>query len=277
MAKPRTVLVKIDPEVRAVLERSNLGDCRVILPPEQLPRDLYQRVDAVLRAAGGKWVRSAKCHLFPGDPREILGLALEAGGVVDAKRSHEQFYTPDDLADELVACVPTGDFENWRVLEPSAGRGALVYALRRRFGAGPFVTAVDVDPENTRALIDLMKQGVVGEVFTRDFLTVTSEELFRQDPLPERWREGQYDLVLMNPPFRPAAQHVLHAFAFLRPGGVLVSIVPPTFGFGKGGHDRNAGVTNADCGDLDRKIDPGAFNASGTGVGARIIRWRKPL
>jgi hypothetical protein len=138
MAKPRTVLVKIDPEVRAVLERSNLGDCRVILPPEQLPRDLYQRVDKVLRAAGGKWVRSAKCHLFPGDPREILGLALEAGGVVDAKRSHEQFYTPDDLADELVR-LPTLVRTLRRIGASSSPRrpGRAVHALRRRLRRRP--------------------------------------------------------------------------------------------------------------------------------------------
>lgn len=194
---------KLDPEVRTVLEASIITDKALTLPPGQLPRDLYERVDKVLKAAGGKWNRSAKSHLFPRDPREILGLALTNGHIVDERKTLQQFFTPEALATDMVHAVgiKAGD----RVLEPSAGEGALADAAQR-FGA--HVVCVEIDP----ALVEILRaKGYQTRCI--NFLHV--------DPVPI------YDAVVMNPPFTKEQdiRHVSHAWAFLKIGGRLGAIM----------------------------------------------------
>src|SRR5262245_41007256 len=117
--------ITLDADVRAVLERSHIARGMVVLPPGQLDRTLYDRVNKVLMAAGGKWDRRAKAHLFTcgRDPREALGLALSSGAIVDQKKALQQFFTPDALANDLCGRIDVtkGDF----VLEPSAGGGSI--------------------------------------------------------------------------------------------------------------------------------------------------------
>jgi len=64
--------VKIDDDVREVLLRCTMTATSVTLPPGQLERALYTRVDKVLKAAGGAWNRKAGAHMFTVDPRQVL-------------------------------------------------------------------------------------------------------------------------------------------------------------------------------------------------------------
>lgn len=93
----------------------------------------------------------------------------------------DSYQTPDPLATALVAelPIPTG---SW-VLEPHAGGGAFVRALR---GRGHNVVAVDINPASPIALDH------VG-----DFLDYRPTE-------PVAWAVG-------NPPFRGFEEHVRHA------------------------------------------------------------------
>jgi hypothetical protein len=105
-------------------------------------------------------------------------------------RSASQWMTPDDLATRVVswAAVQPGD----RVLEPSAGDGALV---RQLVHAGADVTAVETD----RGLVEGSLMYLRCAVRNFDFLL-----------LPDL---GQFNLVIMNPPYEDGQdlRHVLHA------------------------------------------------------------------
>ena len=92
------------------------------------------------------------------------------------------------------------------VLEPSAGEGAIVGALVVR---GCAVDCVELN--TTRAAT--LKDWGARTVQAADFLAVP--------PRPV------YDRVIMNPPFTRGAdaKHVLHALRFVKPGGVLVSVM----------------------------------------------------
>ncbi len=202
---------KLDPDVRDVLERSIITDTAVILPG-QLTRDLYVRVDKVLKAAGGKWNRSAKSHVFPRDPREVLGLALTNGHIVDERKALQQFFTPADLAIRLVNAISIGPGDT--VLEPSAGAGALADAAER---AGGIVQCVEIDPH----LVKILKEKNYPTI-QADFLTLEPNSYLGEFTLPI-W----YDKIVMNPPFAKEQdiKHVAHAFAFLKPGGKLGAIM----------------------------------------------------
>lgn len=98
---------------------------------------------------------------------------------VAAAKALSQWFTPAPLAHrmaEMALCLAPG--ETWRVLEPSAGDGALVRAAHAKAPLRAIVTAYDVDP----ALCERHGWRCA------DYLSV---------PAPER----RYDLALMNPPY----------------------------------------------------------------------------
>lgn len=201
---PREKTIKLADDVRDVLARSTIEGDNLKLPG-QLDRELYQRVDKALKAAGGKWDRRAGAHVFDGPPRERLG--FDTGEVVDRKQTFQVFETPVELAQRMVqlARMKNGD----RVLEPSCGSGRLVAAASE---AGGTVTAVEIREDIDAAL--LLLKGA-NPLYCGDFLELKPADV------------GTFDVVLMNPPFTRGQDidHVSHALGFLAPGGRLVAVV----------------------------------------------------
>src|SRR5271157_527677 len=117
---------RVPDDVIPILRRSTIAG-NVLTLPEQLDRETYLRVAKVLTAARGKWNRKANGHVFPFDPRELIGTAVEDGVVVDAKRTLQFFETPDDLAQRMVGLSGIGPGET--ALEPSAGLGRIAKQL----------------------------------------------------------------------------------------------------------------------------------------------------
>lgn len=130
-----------------------------------------------------------------------------------------QFHpTHEDALDIImIAAAPR---RGERVLEPSCGDGRLAVPL---LDAGCMVLAVDIDHDRTTALRGRSRRL---ELWTADFLCLSFH--------PER----RFDLVLMNPPFRPRrdVEHVLHAWEHaVTEGGRVVAVVSAGWCHGKGG------------------------------------------
>jgi len=127
----------------------------------------------------------------------------------------KDFYrSPDALADEL-ACV-AGIAEllaGARVLEPSAGTGALADAITR---ANP---ALAIECCEAQRIQQRVLAGKGYQVVASDFLAYTPPS------------EG-YAAIVMNPPFKDATAHFYHAWDCLADGGVLACIGPGNWGFG---------------------------------------------
>jgi phospholipid N-methyltransferase len=143
-------------------------------------------------------------------PRRKLDPAVEAmrGQLrqgVQVVSAPQLFITPTPLAAQMVELAELTPSN--RVLEPSAGTGALVQAIRGAGRAGA-VTAVEIN----RELVEHLRAQDV-DVRLGDFLELADEL-------------GQFDRVLMNPPFAGGqdVQHITRAFDLLRPGGRLVGI-----------------------------------------------------
>lgn len=251
--------VEIAPDVRAVLERGTWPDPAIFrLPDGQLDRKLYEGVNKVLIALGGKWDRKAQGHRFAADARQALETALADGVAVDKKRTAEQFFTPVAIARQLTDLMGLPRADVRHVLEPSAGGGALVQALLE-IGV-EYLTIVEQDADLVTALADRLPH-CSGGVWAADFLS---------------WQPSAalpIDAVAMNPPFgnRADIAHVTRALHFLRPGGVLGAIMSPHWTFAE------SSVAQAFRGLVNEHshawhpLPEGSFRESGTGVNSGIL------
>lgn len=215
MAKTMT----ITPEAIAALRRGTFTDpaqpatCgfwlfRFGTNDAALARPIYDAANKALVAAGGKWNKGLKAHVFNRDPREELGLTLETGKAVNRQQMLQLFPTPPEIAADMVR---RADIKaHHAVLEPSAGTGRILDALP----PGVNVWAVEKNGDLATALA-LKYQHVA--VACGDFLQWTA---------PHAFPEG-FDRIVMNPPFERGAdiKHVEWALRMLAPGGRLVCLV----------------------------------------------------
>ena len=240
----------IPADVQAVLRESTIGADRVVLPARQLERKLYAGVIKVLGEYGGKWSKPAGAILIKASDREKLEAALSSGTVQRTKVIRQAFLTPPEVARRFAAfisdVVPAA--EAITLLEPSAGEGALVAAVRAEFNARETVvgiTCVEID----EGACQILRERACGRILHADFLRLRPEDL------------GTFTVIAQNAPYQKgqALKHFEHALKFLAPGGVLAAIVPQNF------------VAPVEVDSED--IEAGAFKESGTNIATKMIRY----
>lgn len=242
--------MRVEDDVLAVLSRAETNGNALVLTG-QLDRRMYERTNKVLEAAGGKWNRKARAHIFDDEAANRVDQIILSGEVEVPKDEFNFFPSPPSVVARLMELA--GVQRGMRVLEPSAGKGAIAYACA---DAGATVDCYELMEANFVALAGDARLGAVRHM---DFLT--------QAP------EASYERVVMNPPFAKQAdiKHVLHALRFLKPGGLLVSVMAASVAF------RDNKMTQ-DFRDLIRErggdieaLPEGAFKASGTMVRSVIV------
>ena len=157
------------------------------------------------------------------------------------------FPTPPDLAARM---VQEAGLQPWQtVLEPSAGTGAILRAIEENMPMGVAVTAVEINAQLCAAL------HTSAEVRTADFLQCNGDL-------------GQFDRIIMNPPFGNAAdiQHITHAIKMLRPGGRLVAICAN----GPRQNEKLKPLAENSGGSWE-PLPPDTFKDSGTSVNAVLL------
>jgi len=244
-------------EVQAVLDNCRIEDNIVYLPNEQLDRKLYTLVNKKLEGIGGKWNRSAKGHVFLNDPSELMGRILE-GEKINLKKDYQFFETPPELADKLVELAFEVPYEIGRVLEPSAGQGAIIDAIHR-YEPDILVHCFELMPHNRIVLEEKYGLHQICLYKQTDFLKSDKKEC--------------YSTIIANPPFtkNQDIEHLYKMYYSLEHGGRLVCIVS--------NHYENSvnrkevafreflEVNEAEI----HNIPMGSFKASGTLVGGKII------
>ncbi|WP_051856126.1 methyltransferase [Streptomyces sp. NRRL S-1868] len=198
--------MKVSIDVLDAIRAADIHGTHLTLTGPRMGPRLYSRVNEVLEAVGGRWTKSEQAHVFPIDADTVLAPVLESGEVVTLreKRQNSQYFpTPSPVVERLIdlAALRPG----MRVLEPSAGSGAIADALR---AAGAECECIERDPGYAAMLTDGGHA-----VRAADFLAVPPA--------------AEFDRVVMNPPFTRGAdiQHVEHAIRFLKPDGLLVSVM----------------------------------------------------
>lgn len=251
----------VSPEDEAVLKEAVeiKGDGVVIV--QQLDRKQYVRVNKLLEAAGCKWNRSKRMHLFQStEAKTKMEGLLATGQVVDDKKAYDFYRTPDHVVDTMLQMLGlfTADLSGMLFLEPSAGDGAIVRKLLKQ---GAKVDCIEIHRERAQGLLrDFGKSGVVCRC--DDFLDVVSPQ--------DSHREAAYDFIVMNPPFRNGVdiKHVEHAKGWLKPGGRLASVVP-------NGPRQIEHYTNGRGFDGYHVLPNGSFRCEGTQVNTAIVTWTK--
>jgi protein-L-isoaspartate O-methyltransferase len=179
------------------------------------------------------------------------------GGGVKVVAAPQLFPTPVDLAARMVqlAGIRPGD----EVLEPSAGTGVICAAVTQAEPSAR-VFAVEIN----HSLCELLTQriarpvdyveGICTNVLQGDFLELDHIEL------------GQFDRILMNPPFKDGAdiKHIEHARRFLKPGGRLVAICA------NGSRQADKLKPWADTWEV---LPDDTFNDAGTGVRTALLTF----
>lgn len=215
--------VEISDDVADVLRRSTCAGASLVLPPG-LDRKLYERTNKVLELLGGKWNRKSQAHLFPRPIADVLAEALASGEVLDEKKTYQFFETPQRLAERMVFMARVRP--EMTVLEPSAGKGAIVRELVKTRAQ---VCCIEVNPACHDELVR-SALGTRGGVLIRDFMM--------SDTIPG-WVD--FDRVVMNPPFANGqdVDHVMKAWQHLKPGGRMVAIMSGGVTFRQDSRTRN--------------------------------------
>ena len=158
------------------------------------------------------------------------------------------FPTPAAVVEQLVA---TADIEpGMKVLEPSAGSGAIAAALAPLCGPD-HLACIELDVDRAA---ELRRQRLGGSIQEGDFLEI--------EPRP------YFDRIVMNPPFsrQQDIRHVLHALRFLKPGGRLVAVMSGSAENPQGRLGDHFSATLARLGGTIERLPAGSFKESGTGV-----------
>lgn len=242
--------MRVDNEVLAVLSRAETSGCELKLIG-QLDRKLYERTNKVLEAAGGKWNKKAKAHIFESEAFNRIDEIILSGEVEIPKDEFNYFPSPPAVVKRLMELADIT--HGMQVLEPSAGRGAIAIACAEQ---GADVDCVELMEANYNALCadDRIKR-------------------VRRGCFLEQGAIEAYDRICMNPPFAKQAdiKHVTHALKFLKPGGKLVSVMSASVGFRENSLTNNFRGLIEERGGSIESLPDGAFKESGTMVRTVIV------
>lgn len=243
--------------VEEILKHCTLENNILKLPQVQFNKKSYAEAKKWIEEAGGSWQGGkVQGFTFPFNPKRVFSV-LKEGKRCNLQQDYQFFETPSDVADWLVM-LAGGIHENDTVLEPSAGRGALIKAIHR---ACPSVTVecYELMPENREFLHSLENVILLDEDFTKDSV-------------------GHYTKIIANPPFsgNQDIEHVRLMYERLEEGGTLAAITSQHWRFAS---------TEKECIDFRNwlkevhgevfEISAGEFKESGTSISTMAVVIKK--
>lgn len=263
---PRSIT--IPPEVATTLRGSEVDGRTLKLLPPNLPTNHFQACKKVIQDLGGRWDSRGKLYVFSRPVGPLLDDALGEGGFV--KNANAFFRTPPAIIPRLIDLViddaPEADQGEWRWLEPSCGDGALVRAIDNSTRTDSAIVGIEIDDYLAEQCEDADDFENDVDIRRGDFLALAASPRF-----------GQFDRVLMNPPFsvqgNPIAyfDHVVEAYSLLRPGGRLVAVTPVGWIAASRPKELIAFRELVEERGFHEVLPPDAFAESGTGVRTCIV------
>ena len=244
-------------EINEIIKDCTIADGNVIrLPNIQLERADYMKVKKLFESNGGKW-KGGKTQgfVFDSDAKSILA-RLQSGDTSNRKKKFQFFETPADIAHKLA--VRLGDVEpTHRILEPSAGRGALIKAVLEEWPE-QMVDCYELMEENREELAKIPNARLLGN----DFLEA---------------EVGMYDKIIANPPFanNQDIKHVTKMWEHLADGGQMAVIMGCHWQYAS---DKPSKTFRSFVESVDHDITvlpKGTFKSSGTDVESMmLVLWK---
>lgn len=180
----------------------------------QLSREDYLQIKKLLESRGGKW-KGGKVSGFVFDSdAEAIYESICNGDLENKKNVFQFFPTPDIIADRMVEKLNVDKFiavwgmDGPVVLEPSAGRGALIKAFHHKYPGIP-IEAWEINPDCWYALEQL------------------EDVVLKKDDFLNCQEKYGFDYIIANPPFAKNAdiKHLRKMFSVLKKGGRLCCII----------------------------------------------------
>ena len=223
------------------------------LPQVQLNKKSYATVKQWVEEAGGKWTGGkVQGFTFDFDATRVASILME-GKRCNLQQEFQFFETPPEIADWLVSLA--GDIQpGMSVLEPSAGRGAIIKAIHR------------VCPELAVDYYELMPEN-------RQFLSTMDHVHPMGEDFYEEQSSVQYDRIIANPPFsgNQDIRHVRRMYDWLKPGGTVAAVTSTHWQMGQEKLCADFRKWLQEVGAHTYEIGEGKFKASGTGVNTLAI------
>jgi type I restriction-modification system DNA methylase subunit len=242
--------MKLSSDVIESLKRCRIEGNTLFLPPiSEGPLENYQQVRQALINAGATYKKNT--FVFKSDAQPFID-RLTTGESVNIKKEFQFFPTPDDIADYLVSLADLQESD--RILEPSAGQGAIINAILRH-NEHAIIECCELMPENADVLI---KAGY--KVIRNDFMQITD-------------RKSAYDKIIANPPFskNQDIDHIMKMWECLKPGGRIVSIASKHWQHSNNKKEKQFRDWLKNSGAELHPIERGQFKESGTMVETCIV------
>ncbi len=199
---------------------------------EQLDRALYVKVNDVLERLWGKWSGKKKGHLFNYDPTLSIKEYV-VSGELPPKNATAYFPTPNEVLDICFSALDLDGYErNLKILEPSAGQGAIIdYTIEWFNKHRKLYDNEELDSQPCIESIDSI------ELLDLNYKILKSKGYspFNGDFLKDFNADKKYDLIVMNPPFSVEGlsdcyiDHMYKAYDLLDERGKLLCICPSGF------------------------------------------------
>lgn len=245
--------VKWSPE--KILQNCKWDGQLLTLPQVQFTKKAYLEAKKWIEETGGSWNTSRQGFTWEIEANRVVGILMQ-GKRCNLQKEFQFFATPDHLADLAVSKFSTLT-PDMSILEPSAGRGALIKAVQRRC-PGAVVDCYELMPENIPFLEKIEGVRILGPDFNK-------------------CGDGVWQRIIANPPFsgNQDIDHVYMMYDHLQPGGELSVIVSQHWKFAQDNKctcfrqwlaDNNADVTD---------IDAGEFKESGTVVATCLVYLKR--
>lgn len=242
--------------VEEILMHCTLENNIMKLPQVQFNKKSYAEAKKWIEEAGGSWQGGkVQGFTFPFNAERVFNI-LHEGKRCNLQQEFQFFATPPEVADWLVM-LAGGVHEDEKVLEPSAGTGAIIDAIHRSCN-DLVVDCFELMPENKELLSKKSNINILGDDFTTYDL-------------------GLYDKIIANPPFskNQDIRHIKRMYEHLNNGGTVAAIMSCHW---KIASEKECADFREWLKDVHAKIcdiEEGSFKQSGTGIETTAVIIQK--
>lgn len=242
--------------IEEILMHCTLENNIMKLPQVQFNKKSYAEAKKWIEEAGGSWQGGkVQGFTFPFNAERVFNI-LHEGKRCNLQQEFQFFATPPEVADWLVM-LAGGVHEDEKVLEPSAGTGAIIDAIHRSCN-DLVVDCFELMPENKELLSKKSNINILGDDFTTYDL-------------------GLYDKIIANPPFskNQDIRHVKRMYEHLNNGGTVAAIMSCHW---KIASEKECADFREWLKDVHAKIcdiEEGSFKQSGTGIETTAVIIQK--
>lgn len=125
------------------------------------------------------------------------------------RKPYDFYATPIDVVENLLDNIDTSNWGKYEILEPSAGNGNVVKAIRNK-ACGGYITSIEIREEEIDKLKMISDNVIIGDFF-------------------ELKIDKKFDIIIGNPPYSCAKDFIEKSLKMLNDDGKLIMLLRTAF------------------------------------------------